>query len=269
MKGMAPTVAQKYSSLILCFDQGLAVMVLNRPKALNALNEETIDQMSQALDEIEADPANRVLLITGSGEKAFVAGADIRQLKDCDQVRGRAASQKGQQVFRRLELSRLITIAGVNGFALGGGMELAMACDFRIATENAVFGLPEVGLGIIPGYGGTQRLPRLVGKGMAMELTVSGRKFDAREALRIGLVNQVVPQQELLATCQGIAREILKQAPLAVVAAKRALTAGLETGLDAGSHRESEEFGKLCSSDDMREGMTAFLEKRAPSFQGH
>lgn len=269
MQGMQPTMNQKYSNLILCFEDGLAVMVLNRPKALNALNAEVIQQMAQALDEIEADPKNKVLLITGAGDRAFVAGADIHELKQCtSSQQGQQASQVGSQLFRRLERSRLVVIAGVNGFALGGGMELSLACDMRIAGSNAVFGLPEVGLGIIPGYGGTQRLPRLVGRGLAMELIATGRKLNAEEALQIGLVNRVVPAQELLNTCRSLAHEVMQQAPLAVAAAKSALTRGCETDLDAGLAIESEEFGKLCLTQDMHEGMAAFIEKRKAQFQG-
>lgn len=267
MQGMS----QKYSNMILCFENGLAVMVLNRPNALNALNAETIDQMGQALDEIEANPVNRVLLITGTGDKAFVAGADIRELKQCTSAQqGQEASLAGSRLFRRLETSRLIVIAGINGFALGGGMELSLACDFRFASSNAVFGLPEVGLGIIPGYGGTQRLARLVGRGLAMELIATGRKFDANYALDIGLVNKVVPGPgpDLLNLCRQVAQEIMQQAPLAVAAAKRALTAGLETNIDSGLTIESEEFGKLCLTQDMHEGMAAFVEKRAARFKG-
>lgn len=265
MQGMS----QKYSNLILCYENGLAVMVINRPQALNALNSETIQQMSQALDEIEADPAHRVLLITGSGDKAFVAGADIRELKECaTPEQGEAASQLGSQLFRRLENSRLIVMAGVNGFALGGGMELALACDFRIASERAVFGLPEVGLGIIPGYGGTQRLPRLIGRGLAVELISTGRKIEAGYAMHIGLVNRVVPSAELLNTCRQLAQDILAQAPLAVAAAKKALNQGMDGDLESGLKIESAEFGKLCASQDMHEGMAAFVEKRAAQFQG-
>lgn len=268
MKGMQGA-DQKYKNLILCFEDGLAVMVLNRPKALNALNAETIDEIAKALDEIEADPKNRVLLITGAGDKAFVAGADIRELKECEtEAKGAEASEKGSKLFRRLETTRLITIAGVNGFALGGGMELAISCDFRFAASTAMFGLPEVGLGIIPGYGGTQRLPRLIGRGLAMELIVTGRKFDAHYALHIGLVNRVVPQHDLLNLCRQVAQEILLQAPLAVAAAKKALHAGIEGDADGGFQAESVEFGKLCLSKDMHEGMAAFVEKRKAEFKG-
>lgn len=261
-------LVDNYTNLTLVVEEGLAILAFNRPKALNALNADTIGQLDAALTQIEADPSVHVLLLIGGGDRAFVAGADIRELKECNAETGRQASERGQKLFRRLELSRLIVIAGVNGFALGGGMELSLACDFRIASESAVFGLPEVGLGIIPGYGGTQRLPRLIGRGLATELIVTARKIDAKTARKIGLVNQVVPVEQLLATCRSIAREILHQAPLAIAAAKRALNQGLETDLDRGLEFEAREFGQLCASADVAEGMTAFIEKRPAVFTG-
>lgn len=258
-----------YQNLNLSFATGLVVMQLNRPKALNALNDQTIDEISSALSEVEANPHNRVLLITGAGEKAFVAGADIRELKQCtSESIGIQCSQKGSNLFRRFENSRLIIIAAINGFALGGGLELAMACDFRFASSNAIFGLPEVGLGIIPGYGGTQRLATLVGQGLATELMVTGRKFDAAFALQIGLINLVVAPENLLQHCHKVAQEILAQAPLAVSAAKAALQTGLNQGIEAGLKMESAQFGKLCLSQDMHEGMAAFVEKRSAQFKG-
>ncbi len=259
---------QTYSNLMLCFEDGLAVMIFNRPKALNALNAETLEQMEKALDEIEANPVNRVLLITGAGEKAFVAGADISELKQCNEKTGKKASQTGQKLFRRLEESRLFTIAGINGYALGGGLELALACDMRVAAEGAVLGLPEVSLGIIPGYGGTQRLTRLIGPGRALELICTGRKIDARLAHQMGLVNHVVLPQQLLEFSRSLAQEILKVAPLAVQAAKRCVHKGLDKGFEEGCKAEASEFGKLCKSSDVAEGMTAFLEKRAAAFTG-
>jgi enoyl-CoA hydratase len=258
-----------YSNLSVSLEGGLAVIAVNRPKALNALNSETIDQLLGAFTEIEKNPVCRVVIITGTGEKAFIAGADIRELKDCDESSGRQASLRGQRLFRMFENSRLVVIAAVNGFALGGGMELAMACDFRIASENAVFGLPEVGLSIIPGFGGTQRLPRLVGRGMAMEMIATARKIKAPEALTIGLVNRIVPQLELLNVCREIANSILQQGPLAVSAAKRCLNKGIETTLDEGQDLEAHEFGLLCRTHDRTEGMVAFIEKRPPNFQGN
>ena len=264
MKGFS----QKYSNLMLCFEEGLAVLIFNRPQALNALNAETLDQVDAALTEIEADPANRVLLITGAGDRAFVAGADISELAQCDETTGQQASEKGQKLFRRLEESRLFTIAGINGFALGGGLELALACDMRVASENAMVGLPEVGLGIIPGYGGTQRLPRLVGPGIALELICTGRKIDARTAQAIGIVTHLVPGPQLLEFCRNLAQEVKRAAPLAVAAAKRCVHAGMDGGFAAGMQAEAREFGQLCKTADVAEGMGAFLQKRAPQFKG-
>ena len=262
------TMEQKYSNLLVNCEGGLAIIQMNRPKALNALNAETIAQLGSAFGEIEADKNNRVVIITGAGEKAFVAGADIRELAQCDETSGRVASENGQNLFRRFETSRMVVIGAINGFALGGGMELAMACDFRLASENAVFGLPEVGLGIIPGFGGTQRLPRLVGRGLAMELMATGRKFKADEALAMGLVNRVVPAEQLMDVCKDLASQILKQGPLAVSAAKQVLNDGLETTIEKGQDMEANAFGQLAKTTDMVEGMTAFIEKRAPQFQG-
>ncbi len=261
-------VDMKYKTLILCYQDHLAVMSVNRPDKLNALNNQVLDEMEQALDEIEANPQWRVLLISGGGDKAFVAGADIGELKDLNSRSGKKAAEKGQKLFRRLEKSHLFTIAAINGYALGGGLELALACDVRVAAEHAVLGLPEVTLGIIPGYGGTQRLPRLIGRGHAMMMLATGTKIQAAQAVQIGLVNLAVPRDQLLQVCQNIASEVSKNGPLAVAAAKRALDQGLDTSLDEGLAIEAKEFGKLCSSADRTEGMTAFLEKRAPAFTG-
>jgi enoyl-CoA hydratase len=262
------SLTASYENLILERREAVALLTINRPGRLNALNAATLAEMSRALDELEADPALRVLIITGAGEKAFVAGADIGELKDLDLPGGTRAAQRGQALLRRLEASRLFVIAAVNGYALGGGLELALACDVRLASETAVLGLPEVGLGIIPGYGGTQRLPRLVGRGRALELVATGRRIDAAEALRIGLVNRVVPPGQLLEACLALADEVLAQGPLAVQAAKRAINKGLEVDLDRGLEIEALEFGKLCATADRLEGMTAFLEKRRPVFRG-
>lgn len=260
--------ATTYENLTVTREQGLAVVTIARPKKLNALNGDTLRELGRALDELEADPEVRVLILTGEGEKAFVAGADIGELKDVDARAGAELARRGQRLFRRFERSRLVTLAAVNGFALGGGCELALSCDMRIAAENAVFGLPEVTLGIIPGYGGTQRLPRLVGRGVALDLILTGRKMKADEALRIGLVNRVVPAGALLEEAGNVARAILAVGPLAVEAARRCVDRGLELGLDDGLEVEALEFGNLCSSADRTEGMTAFLEKRAPIFRG-
>lgn len=271
MKGMEDGPghdANSFTDLMLCFEGGLAVIILRRPKQLNALNLSLLEQLDRALDQIEADPQYRVLLITGSGEKAFAAGADISELRGLSTQQGKRLSRRGQRLFERLEKSRLFVIAGVNGFALGGGLELAMACDMRIMAHTAKVGLPEVSLGIIPGYGGTQRLTRLVGPAHSLELIASGRKIDAQHAWRIGLVNHVVPAEQLLETCRGLASEILGNAPLSVSAAKRAVRAALEADASEGYHVEAREFATLCTTQDVEEGMKAFFEKRKPDFKG-
>jgi enoyl-CoA hydratase len=208
------------------------------------------------------------LILTGGGEKAFVAGADIAELKGLSRPQGRRAGRRGQALFARFEQSRLLVIAAVNGFALGGGLELAMACDIRIFSEKALVGLPEVTLGIIPGYGGTQRLTRLVGTGMALELIATGRKIDAATALAIGLANRVVPPEGLMDACRQLGSEILANAPLAVSAAKRAVRQASEARYQEGYYAEAEEFATLCTSADAAEGMTAFFERRKAQFQG-
>lgn len=270
MKGMAagPGHDTRFQDLMLCFEDGLAVMILNRPKQLNALNFALLEEMEQALDLIESDPKNRVLIITGAGEKSFVAGADIKELRGLSKQQGKRASRRGQILLERFEKSHLFVIAAVNGFALGGGLELALSCDMRVMANHAKVGLPEVGLGIIPGYGGTQRLTRLVGSGHALELIASGRKIDSHHAWRIGLVNHVVPGEQLLETCRAIAAEILSNAPLAVSAAKRAIRAAVEGKPSEGYLSEAREFGNLCITEDVEEGMKAFVEKRKAQFKG-
>ena len=270
MKGMesGPQHDDSFETLKLCFDGGLAVLILSRPKQLNALNTQLLDELERALDTIEADPAYRVLLITGSGDKSFAAGADIAELRGLSTQQGKRVSRRGQRLFERLERSRLFVIAGINGFALGGGLELAMACDMRVMSHAAKVGLPEVGLGIIPGYGGTQRMTRLVGPAHALELIASGRKIDAHHAWRIGLVNHVVPAEQLLETCRGIAGEVLANAPLSIAAAKRAVRAALESQVAEGYQVEAKEFATLCTTEDVREGMSAFFEKRKAEFKG-
>ena len=270
MKGMenGPGHDDSFPDLKLCFDQGLAVIILSRPKQLNALNQSLLEQLDKAIDKIEADEEQRVLLITGSGEKAFAAGADISELRNLSTEQGKRLSRRGQRLFERLEKSRLFVIAGINGFALGGGLELAMACDMRVMSHRAMVGLPEVSLGIIPGYGGTQRLTRLVGPAHALELIASGRKIDSHHAWRIGLVNHVVPAEKLSETCRGIALEILENAPLSIAAAKRSVRAALEGSPSDGYHVEAREFAALCTTDDVEEGMKAFFEKRKAEFKG-
>lgn len=256
------------TTLLFELSDGLARVTINRPDKLNALNGTVIAELGDAVTRIETDAAVRGVILTGSGQKAFVAGADIAELTAQTPMAGKARSILGQQVFRRLERCGKPVVAAVNGFALGGGCELAMACHIRIAAEHARFGQPEVKLGIGPGYGGTVRLPRLVGKGRALELLLSGAMIDAAEACRIGLVNRVVPADKLLAEAETLLRTILENGPLAIRACLEAVDAGLETSLDQALLLEANHFGLLSATEDMREGTRAFLEKRKPVFRG-
>jgi len=257
----------EYSNLLIDVQDRIATVTLNRPDKLNALNEQTIRELGQAMDEVTAREDVGGVILTGSGEKAFVAGADIGELAKMGTIEGVEVSRLGQQVFRRIELSRKPVIAAVNGFALGGGCELALACHLRVASENAKFGLPEVKLGIIPGYGGTLRLPRIVGKGRALELMLSAEMIDAQEAYRIGLANKVVPQAELAEATRKLMTTILRNGPVAVGLAIECTTRGMEMSVDDGLALESNLFGLLASTEDMREGMNAFLEKRKAEFK--
>jgi enoyl-CoA hydratase len=257
-----------YETLLLEVEDRVAVLSINRPDKLNALNEQTIRELGAAVDELAGRDDVGGVIVTGVGQKAFVAGADIAELARMGPVDGIDVSRLGQQVLRRIELSRKPVIAAVNGFALGGGCELSLACHLRIASDNAKFGLPEVKLGIIPGYGGTLRLPRIVGKGRALELMLSGEMIDAQEAYRIGLANKVVPQAELLGAARGMMTTILRNGPVAVGLAIECATRGMEMSMDDGLALESNLFGLLASTDDMREGMAAFLEKRRAEFKG-
>ncbi|HEX8244417.1 MAG TPA: enoyl-CoA hydratase-related protein [Longimicrobium sp.] len=258
----------EYSNLTLDVQDRIAVLSVNRPDKLNALNEQTIRELGQAFDEITGRDDVGGVILTGVGEKAFVAGADIAELVRMGPVDGIEVSRLGQQVFRRIELSRKPVIAAVNGFALGGGCELALACHLRIASENAQFGLPEVKLGIIPGYGGTLRLPRIVGKGRALELMLTAQFVKADEAYRIGLANKVVPHAELMDTARKTMATILANGPIAVGLAIECATRGMEMSVDDGLALESNLFGLLAATNDMREGMRAFLEKRKAEFTG-
>ncbi len=257
-----------YSTLLFELADGIARITINRPDKLNALNRTVIEELDDAVTRIETDAAVRGVLLTGAGPKAFVAGADITELASQGPVDGKARAQTGQRVFRRLERCGKPVVAAVNGFALGGGCELAMACHIRIASESARFGQPEVKLGIGPGYGGTVRLPRLVGKGRALELLLTGDMIDAAEAYRIGLVNRVVPGDRLLAEAEAMLRRILENGPLALRFVIEAVDAGLELALDDGLLLEANHFGLLSATADMHEGTTAFLEKRKPVFSG-
>ncbi|HEU5304708.1 MAG TPA: enoyl-CoA hydratase-related protein [Gemmatimonadales bacterium] len=256
------------TTLLFELSNGIARVTINRPDKLNALNATVIAELGDAVTRIETDAAVRAVILTGSGQKAFVAGADIAELREQTPLDGKARSILGQQVFRRLERCGKPVIAAVNGFALGGGCELAMACHIRIAAEHAKFGQPEVKLGLGPGYGGTVRLPRLIGRGRAVELLLTGGMIDAAEAHRIGLVNRVVPADRLMAEAEALARVILENSPLAIQACLEAVDAGMETGLDEALLLEASFFGLLSATADMKEGTSAFLEKRKPDFRG-
>jgi enoyl-CoA hydratase len=247
---------------------GIATITINRPDALNALSAVTVRELDQALEAAANDDAVRVLIVTGAGEKSFVSGADIAELAILDPVAGRRTAEFGQGVFRRLETMGKPSIAAINGYALGGGCELAMACTIRIAADTAKIGLPEVTLGVIPGYGGTQRLPRIVGRGTALDLILTGRAIDGAEAQRIGLVSQVVPLADLMETARKTALRILRNGPLAIRAAMQSVDNGLDVSLDHGLRNEAALFGLLCATADMREGLKAFLEKRKAEFKG-
>ena len=246
----------------------IAWITLNRPEKLNALNNEVLRTLDVIFAELEHDAEVGVVVVTGAGEKAFVAGADIAELKSLDAARARVQALLGQAVFQRIESMPKPVIAAVNGFALGGGCELALACHIRIASENARFGLPEVSLGIIPGYGGTQRLPRLVGKGVALDMILSGEMTSAADALRMGLVSRVAPQAELKATVERLAKTMLSRGPLALRSALAAVNEGIEMPQDQSLQYEAALFGLLAATQDMQEGMGAFLEKRAAAYKG-
>jgi len=257
-----------YETLLFEIRDAIAFITINRPDKLNALNDQVMAELGQAADRITAEDAIRGVILTGAGPKAFVAGADIADLAKQGPFDGKARALRGQAVLRRLETCGKPVVAAVNGFALGGGCELALACHIRIASDNAKFGQPEVKLGIAPGYGGTQRLPRLVGKGRALQLILTGEMIDAAEAYRIGLVNKVVPAAELAVESEKLVRGILAMGPLAVRLALEAVERGLDMSLDEGLLLEANHFGLLAATADMKEGLTAFLEKRAPKFAG-
>ena len=257
-----------YQTLLFEIRDGIAFVTINRPDKLNALNDQVMLELGNAAERIATESEIKGAILTGAGPKSFVAGADIGDLSRQGPFDGKARAQRGQAVLRRLETCGKPVIAAINGFALGGGCELAMACHIRIASENAKFGQPEVKLGIAPGYGGTQRLPRLVGKGVALQLILTGEMIDAQEAYRIGLVNKVVPAADLLAESEKMMRGVLAMGPLAVRLAMEAVDQGLEMTLDEGLLLEANHFGLLAATQDMKEGTTAFLEKRAAKFQG-
>jgi len=259
----------EFTNLRLELRPPVAQITLDRPKVLNALNAATLAELEAAMTSVADDASIRVVLLTGAGGRAFAAGADIRELTAAATAQeGRAFALKGQAVLRRIETLDKPVIACIQGFALGGGCELAMACTFRLAADDARLGQPEAALGVIPGYGGTQRLPRLVGRGAALKLLLTGETIGAEEALRIGLVDEVVPAANLMTRAEAIAEAIAKKAPLAVTETLRVVEDGLALPLELGLLREAETFGRLCATADKAEGTQAFLEKRSPLWKG-
>ena len=256
-----------YQTLLVEKRNRIAFVTINRPDKLNALNAQAKAELKAAFEGIRDDSEVDAVVLTGAGEKGFVAGTDIKELTQLDEQSGKSFSEEGQAVLNLIENLGKPVIAAVNGYALGGGTELALACHIRIASENAKFGQPEVNLGIIPGYGGTQRLARLVGKGRALEMILSGDQIDAQEALRIGLVNKVVPLPDLLKTAEALAAKIISKGQIAVKLALQSVNATHELSLAAGQSLEAELFGRCCKSEDFKEGTTAFLEKRKPVFK--
>jgi len=257
-----------FENLLYVKRNAIGYVTVNRPEKLNALNRKTMDELEECFQEIESDDEVRAVILTGAGEKAFVGGADINELAVQTPVEGKEMSVRGQKILDLIEHLGKPVIAAINGYALGGGCELALACTLRIASENARLGQPEVKLGLIPGYAGTQRLTRLVGKGRALEMVLSGEPVSAAEAYRIGLVNQVVPAQDLIATAEKLAQKILANAPLAVKFALEAVNHGLEMTQAEGQFLEANLFGLCCTTADMQEGTRAFLEKRPARFTG-
>lgn len=258
----------EYKNILVEKEGSLAVVTIDREKALNALNADIINELFAAWNELEDDREILAVILTGAGEKAFVAGADINELNKLDSIGGIELANRGQSLFWKIENSELVTIAAVNGFALGGGCELAMACDIRLAADTAKMGQPEVNLGIIPGYGGTQRLSRLVGKGTAKLLIFTGDMVDGNEALRIGLVDKVYPAADLIEEAKKLAGKILSKGPAAIASAKRCVNMASNSTLDSGLKFEVTEFGAICATEDSKEGTAAFLEKRKPEFGG-
>jgi enoyl-CoA hydratase len=257
-----------FDNLFLERDGAVAVITINRPQVLNALNTQTIDELRRAILELKHDASVRVVIVTGAGEKSFVAGADINELAVQRPAQGKEHALRGQHVFDLIENMGKPVIAAINGYALGGGCELAMACTLRIAADTARLGQPEINLGILPGYGGTQRLSRLVGKGVALDLLLTGRQITASEALHVGLVNRVVPAAELLTAAKALAGELAAKAPIALQYIIEAVNKGLEVSFDKAQFLEATLFGLVASTDDMREGTKAFLEKRKADFKG-
>jgi enoyl-CoA hydratase len=257
-----------FENILLDKKDSIAYVTINRPKVLNALNMATMEELRAAFHDIKNDASVRVVIMTGTGEKAFIAGADIGELAKHNPVSAKAYTHRGQSVLNLIENLGKPVIACINGFALGGGCEIAMACTMRLASENARLGQPEVKLGIMPGYGGTQRLPRLVGKGIAMQLVLTGEMIGAQEAYRIGLVNEIVAAAELIPRAQAIAQKIIANAPLAIQYTMEAVNRGMEMPLAEALFLEATMFGVCCATEDKKEGTAAFLEKRQAQFKG-
>lgn len=255
------------SDLVLCeVKNGIATVTIHRPEALNALNVDVLEGLESVFAELSRTPEVKVIILTGAGEKAFVAGADIAAMHKMSPCEATAFSQTGQRVFSAIEALDKIVIAAINGYALGGGCELAMACDIRVASANAKMGIPEAGLGVFPGFGGTQRLPRLVGLAVAKELLATARQMKAEECLQRGLVNYMVPQEELMPFCMDMAEKISKNSSTAIALGKNAMNTGVEMDIQKALQYEASLFGLCFSTEDQREGMAAFMEKRKPSF---
>ncbi len=257
-----------FDNLLIERDDAVAIITLNRPKVLNALNGQTLNELAAAMASCKADAHVRAIVLTGAGEKSFVAGADINELAALSPVAGKEHARHGQQIFDAIEQLGKPVIAAINGFALGGGCELAMACTLRVAADTARFGQPEINLGLIPGYAGSQRLPRLVGKGVALEMLLTGDMISAQRAFEIGLVNRVVPAADVVAEARKLAHLLASKAPIAVRYILDAVNHGLDTPFAQGQYLETSLFGTIASSDDMREGTKAFLEKRKAVWQG-
>ncbi|HCF49895.1 MAG TPA: crotonase [Syntrophomonas sp.] len=258
----------EFANVILEKQDKIGVLTINRPKALNALNKDTLLDIKAAVALVQEDPEIDVLVITGSGDKSFVAGADITYMLEMTALEGREFGILGSSIFRQIETMSKPVIAAINGFCLGGGCELAMSCDFRISSDKGKFGQPEVGLGVTPGFGGTQRLPRIVGTGMAAELLYSGDVIDAAEALRIGLVNHVVPAGELMDFVMGLAKKIASRGQISVRLCKKAMYEGVQVDIDRGLTIEADIFGVCFATEEQKEGMKAFVEKRKAVFTG-
>ncbi len=257
-----------FENIIVTIENGIGQVTINRPSKLNALNKATINELHNAFENLHNNAEVKVIILIGEGEKAFVAGADISEFAHFSVEEGAQLAHQGQELlFDFVENLRTPVIAAVNGFALGGGLELAMACHLRVASDNAKMGLPEVSLGVIPGYGGTQRLPQLIGKGRAMEMIMTAGMISAEEAFRAGLVNHVVPQAELLDFAKSLANKIMRNSPVAIGQAIKAVNANFKDGVD-GFETEIKSFGKCFGTEDFKEGTTAFLEKRKPEFKG-